>query len=248
MKITYRPEIDGLRAIAVLFVIFYHAEFILFENYFLKGGFIGIDIFFVISGYLITSIILKEIQITGKFSFVNFYERRARRILPMLLTVMLVTLPFAFKSYQPTSNVDFAKSILSSIFFFSNYFFYFTGLEYLAEASSLKPFLHTWSLSVEEQFYIIYPAILIFIYKFLNKYFSLIIIALILSSFFLADWGSINYTSITFYSIHSRFWELLIGGFLAKLEITHGRNYNYSIGQIFSTIGLFLIIYSGQFR
>ena len=165
----------------------------------------------------------------------------------MLLTVMLVTLPFAFKSYQSTSNVDFAKSILSSIFFFSNYFFHFTGLEYFAEASSLKPFLHTWSLSVEEQFYIIYPAILIFIYKFLNKYFSLIIIALISSSFFLADWGSINYASITFYSIHSRFWELLIGGFLAKLEITHGRNYNNSIGQIFSAIGLFLIIYSCQF-
>ena len=117
MKLAYRPEIDGLRAIAVLAVIFYHAQITFFGHNFFNGGFIGVDIFFVISGYLITSLILNELESTGKFSFTYFYERRARRILPMLLTVMLVTLPFAFKSYQATSNVDFAKSILSSQLF-----------------------------------------------------------------------------------------------------------------------------------
>ena len=120
MKIVYRPEIDGLRAIAVLAVLFYHAEIILFNNNFFKGGYIGVDIFFVISGYLITSFIIRELKSTQKFSFTNFYERRVRRILPALLTVMLVSLPLGWIYLLPMSFVDFMKSIMSSIFFSSN--------------------------------------------------------------------------------------------------------------------------------
>jgi len=120
----YRPEIDGLRAIAVTSVIVYHAEMIIFGRDWLQGGFIGVDIFFVISGYLISKIILTELADTGKFSFLTFYERRARRIMPMLLTVMLVSIPFAFKYLLPDDFVEYSQSILSSLFFVSNFFFH----------------------------------------------------------------------------------------------------------------------------
>ena len=120
MKLSYRPEIDGLRAIAVIAVIFYHAQITIFNHQPFQGGFIGVDIFFVISGYLITSIILKELITSGNFSFKYFYERRIRRILPVLLFVMLISLPFAWSYIIPGSFIDFAKSILYSLGFSSN--------------------------------------------------------------------------------------------------------------------------------
>ena len=159
MKLDYRPEIDGLRAIAVGAVILYHAQITIFGHQPFDGGFIGVDIFFVISGYLITSIILKELVTTGSFSFKNFYERRIRRILPVLFFVILMSLPFAWMYLMPTSLIDFSKSILYSLGFSSNFYFYHSGLEY-AESGLLKPFLHTWSLSVEEQYYILFPIVL----------------------------------------------------------------------------------------
>jgi len=119
----YRPEIDGLRAISVLAVIFYHAEITLFEKPFFSGGFIGVDIFFVISGYLITKIILNELKNTKNFSFLNFYKRRARRILPILFFVMLVSFPFVFSFVIPNFFVDYSKSIISSLFLYQIYTF-----------------------------------------------------------------------------------------------------------------------------
>ena len=113
MKLTYRPEIDGLRAIAVVGVILYHTRITIFGHQPFKGAFIGVDIFFVISGYLITYIILKELVTTGSFSFKHFYERRIRRMLPALLFVMLVSLPFAWMYLLPSSLMDFSNSILS---------------------------------------------------------------------------------------------------------------------------------------
>ena len=127
MKLTYRPEIDGLRAIAVSAVIFYHAQITVFGSLPFKGGFIGVDIFFVISGYLITSIILKELISTGSFSFKNFYERRIRRILPALIFVMIFSLPLAWLYLLPSSFVDFSKSILYSLGFSSNFYFHYSG-------------------------------------------------------------------------------------------------------------------------
>ena len=165
MILKYRPEIDGLRTIAVIAVILYHAQFQLFS-----GGFIGVDIFFVISGYLISSIILKEISDFGRFSFSKFYERRARRILPALFIIMLFTLPWGLRFIYPSNLLDFGYSILSSIGFASNFYFHYSGLEYEAENSLLIPFLHTWSLSVEEQFYIIFPPLVILSFKYLKNY------------------------------------------------------------------------------
>ena len=112
MKLKYRTEIDGLRLLSIFSILFYNADLSLSGRSFFQGGFIGVDFFFVISGYLITSLILKELYLTGNFSFKNFYERRARRILPVLLFVMLVSIPFAWKYLLTSSFVDFAKSLL----------------------------------------------------------------------------------------------------------------------------------------
>ena len=204
MKINYRPEIDGLRAIAVVSVIFYHAQ-ITFKNYqFFKGGYIGVDIFFVISGYLITTIILKELFFTNKFSFRLFYEKRIRRILPVLLLILLISIPFAFIFLMPSRLLDYSKSTLSTLGFASNIYFYFTGLEYGAESSLLKPLLHTWSLAVEEQFYILFPIFLLIIFKFFKEYLIHILIIMFVISLILADWASKNYPSLSFYFLPTR--------------------------------------------
>jgi len=247
MKLTYRPEIDGLRAIAVGAVILYHAQITIFGHQPFKGGFIGVDIFFVISGYLITSIILKELVTTGSFSFKHFYERRARRILPALLFVMLVSLllTFAFIFLFPDSFVDLSKSILYSLGFSSNFYFHYSGQEYGNVSGLLKPFLHTWSLSVEEQFYILFPVVLLISFKYSKKYLVHILILSFIVSLGLADWGSKNYPSASFYFLHTRMWELLAGSILAYFEITKGlRSKNKTLNLILPSIGLFLILHS----
>jgi peptidoglycan/LPS O-acetylase OafA/YrhL len=222
MKITYRPEIDGLRAIAVGVVILYHSQITIFGYQPFKGGFIGVDIFFVISGYLITSIILKELITTGSFSFKHFYERRIRRILPVLLFVMCVSFPFAWMYLLPSSFVDFSRSILYSLGFSSNFYFHYSGQQYGAESGLLKPFLHTWSLSVEEQYYIIFPIVLLIVFKYFGQYLIHILILGFIISLGLADWGSRNYSSFNFYALPARVWELLAGSILAYFEITGG--------------------------
>ena len=245
MKIDYRPEIDGLRAIAVGVVILYHAQIYIFGHQPFKGGFIGVDIFFVISGYLITSIILKELITTGSFSFKNFYERRLRRILPALLFVMLVSLPFAWMYLLPGSFIEFSKSILYSLGFTSNFYFHYSGQLYGADDGLLKPFLHTWSLSVEEQFYILFPLIFLITFRYFRKYLSYIFIFGFVISLGLAEYSSRNYHSISFYFLHTRMWELLAGSILAYFEITLGhRSKNQLLNLILPTVGLFLICHS----
>ena len=187
MKFKYRPEIDGLRAIAVLSVVIYHAGFQIpfFENsyFLLPGGFLGVDIFYVISGYLITFLIIERIN-NKTFTFKEFYERRARRLLPVLFFVILSCLIAGWIFMLPGQFADLAGSALSSLFFLSNFWFYLTD-SYFAEASSLKPLLHTWSLSIEEQFYLIFPPIIyLLIKKKFNKV-NFIFILLILFSLLL---------------------------------------------------------------
>ena len=248
MHIKYRPEIDGLRAIAILSVIFYHAQITIYSFQPFKGGFIGVDIFFVISGYLITSIILKELIITKAFSFKNFYKRRIRRILPALLFVMISSLPFAWIALYPLDFVSFSKSIIYSLGFSSNFYFHYSGLEYGSPESIYKPFLHTWSLSVEEQYYIFFPFLMFIAYKYFKKYFFLILLLGFLLSLSFADWGSKNYPSLTFYFLHTRFWELLAGSLLAYMQINFTNMYQYNLlNKIFPSIGLFLIGYSVVF-
>ena len=245
MKLAYRPEIDGLRGIAILSVILYHAKIILFDNTFFKGGFIGVDIFFVISGYLITTLILKELKATGQFSFLHFYGRRVRRIIPVLFFVMLSSLPVASMYMTPGSFSDYSKSILSSIAFSSNFYFHYSGSQYDADNGLLIPFLHTWSLSVEEQFYIIFPIILLVLYKYFKNHILAIMIIGLLLSLQLAEWGSRVYPSATFYFLPSRMWELLAGATLAYFEFKNGRIVTLnSLSRTLPTLGLLFISYS----
>jgi peptidoglycan/LPS O-acetylase OafA/YrhL len=245
VKLTYRPEIDGLRAIAVVAVILYHAQVDMFGHQFFKGGFIGVDIFFVISGYLITSIIIKELVTTGSFSFKHFYLRRIRRIIPALLFVMLISIPFSLAFLLPENILDLSKSTLYSLGFSSNFYFHYSGQQYGAENSILRPFLHTWSLSIEEQFYILFPIILLFTFKFFRKFLLLILILVFLISLGLADWGSKNHPSFNFYFLPTRCWELLAGSILAYIEIAKGkRSQNRVLNLILPFIGFLLILHS----
>ena len=158
----YRREIDGLRALAVLPVLLFHAGFQSFS-----GGYIGVDIFFVISGYLITSIIINDLH-AGTFSILKFYERRARRILPALFLVMFVSLPFAWLWMSPSALQDFSKSVVAVSLFLSNLLFW-KEAGYFATANELKPLLHTWSLAVEEQYYVLFPLFLMLGWRLISK-------------------------------------------------------------------------------
>ena len=247
MKINYRPEIDGLRAISVFAVIFYHANFILFDHVIFQGGFVGVDIFFVISGYLITSLILKELINTKKFSFSNFYERRIRRILPILFTVIILSIPFAYFILLPSSLLNFLKSILYTLGFGSNFYFFHTGQIYGGEDGLLKPLLHTWSLSVEEQFYIVFPIFLIFIYKFFSKYLLGIIFFFLILSLVTAQYVSTYFPLYNFYFLHLRIWELLAGSIIAYLELNNRHfklnDYN-NFYKWFPSVGMVVIFFS----
>ena len=244
IKIKYRPEIDSLRAISVLAVLIYHAKINIFGYQLFPGGYLGVDIFFVISGYLITSIIFKELQQKKSFSFSNFYLRRARRILPALFFLILCSIPLAWCALMPASFVDFSKSIFFSLGFSSNFYFYFTGLEYGAVNGLLKPLLHTWSLAVEEQYYILFPVVLVLGFLFFKKRINIIIISLLLLSLIFAEFFSVRNSNLNFYILPSRAWELLTGSVLVILE----NNKNFKLSSFMSNtlclLGLGMIFYS----
>ncbi len=243
-KLTYRPEIDGLRAIAVISVILYHAELVVFGRDWFLGGYIGVDIFFVISGYLIARIILSELETTGRFSFLKFYERRARRILPALLLVIVASLPFAWVILYPTAFAEYAESIFWSVFFGSNFFFYGATTEYGADSALLKPFLHTWSLAVEEQFYVVFPVVALAAYKFAHRWFFVVLVGLSLVSLLYAESLTTRDPSWNFYSPFSRFWELGIGALLAVWELSKKPERSGPRAQILCITGIILILVS----
>jgi peptidoglycan/LPS O-acetylase OafA/YrhL len=201
---SYRADIDGLRGIAVLLVLAFHLG-----TSKCSGGFVGVDVFFVISGYLIGSIILSEIAVE-KFSLLSFYERRVRRIVPALFVMTLVTSLVAYEFLLPAELEEFAKSLLASTFSVSNvYFFHQSG--YFEGPAAMKPLLHTWSLAVEEQFYIFLPLFLIAVHKFFPKWQRVLISSVAILSFCASVWGAFHNPSATFYLAHTRAWELLLG-------------------------------------
>jgi peptidoglycan/LPS O-acetylase OafA/YrhL len=208
MTPKYRPDIDGLRAVAVLSILFFHVGIKHFS-----GGYVGVDIFFVISGYLITSIIVRELA-AGQFSIARFYERRVRRILPALTVVVIATLLAGLVLLSPAQLEDLGRSATATSVFSSNIFF-FLGSGYFDGSSELKPLLHTWSLAVEEQYYILFPFLLMFIAKRHSSRFGAWLISIGLVSLLACIyWTGIN-GSATFYLIPFRAWELLIGSVLA---------------------------------
>jgi len=231
----YRPEIDGLRALAVIPVILFHAGF---HNF--SGGFVGVDVFFVISGYLITSIILAEKQ-AGTFSLINFYERRARRILPALFFVILVCIPFAWYWLLPSGMMSFANAVVAVSTFVSNILFWQTT-GYFTPATELRPLLHTWSLAVEEQFYLFFPVFLIVTWRLGKRWILRILVVTAVLSLALAEWGSIDHPEAAFYLLPTRGWELLVGAFLAFYFSYVGKpSAGNSICQVGSAVGLILI-------
>lgn len=245
MKLAYRTEIDGLRAIAILMVVIYHAQIIIGGVSLFPGGYIGVDVFFVISGYLITSIILRELQ-NGTFSFVRFYEKRVRRILPALYAVILTSLPLAYLWMTPKALHEYSGSVLSALVSISNFWFWKED-GYSAEASAVKPFLHTWSLSIEEQFYIFFPLLLVFFYKYKKHYLLSLIVVLGLLSLQLADYMVVNFPDAAFYLLPMRAWELAGGALLAKFELGRDRT-KYSVtSTVMPAIGLFMIFHAALF-
>ncbi len=244
MKLTYRPEIDALRAIAVVGVLIYHAKVHFFNSLLFQGGYYGVDIFFIISGYLITGIIIKETDENLKFSFQNFYLRRARRILPALLFAIIISLPLAWYSLMPYSFVEYSKSIIYTISFLSNFFFYITGLEYGAVSGLLKPLLHTWSLSVEEQFYIFFPIVLIFLIKFFKKEIFNPILIITFASLIFAQYFYVINQNLNFYFLPSRVWELLFGSLIFIYQKNKTIEISNILSDILCVLGLIFILIS----
>lgn len=234
---NYRREIDGLRALAVIPVILFHAGFGAFS-----GGFVGVDLFFVISGYLITSIILAEYE-TGKFSLIHFYERRARRILPALFLVLAVSIPLAWLWLLPQDMKNFARSVAAVYVFSSNILFWHES-GYFDTAAELKPLLHTWSLAVEEQYYLVFPLFLTLTWRMGKRYVigSLIIIAI--TSLIAAQRGAYSHPTATFFLLPTRAWELAMGALVACLFAQRQISTSPHLNQLLSGIGLILIIYA----
>lgn len=231
----YRSEIDGLRALAVVPVILFHAGF-----QFFKGGFIGVDVFFVISGYLITSIIIYEIN-QKKFNILNFYERRIRRILPALFFVIILNIPFALLFMLPDPLENFGQSLIATTFFSNNILLYLTS-GYWDLASEFKPLLHTWSLAVEEQYYIIFPILMILISNWRLKLQLLLFLTLFLLSLYVAEININNGGS--FYLLHTRAFEILIGVFSAFFLIKKGFYNSKVLNESLSLLGIIMIFIS----
>lgn len=229
----YRPEIDGLRALAVFPVILFHAGFELFS-----GGFVGVDVFFVISGYLITTILIQDIE-NKRFSIINFYERRARRLLPALFFVMLLCIPFAWMWMLPSQVKDFSQSLVAVSLFASNVLFWRES-GYFEAAAEEKPLLHTWSLAVEEQYYLIFPIFLILAWRFgKNRVFWMIVVIAAIS-LLLSEWGWRNKTTANFYLAPTRAWELLAGSMAAFIVQKQGVRKDNAL----ALVGLSAIVFS----
>lgn len=208
-RIAYQSEIDGLRALAVLSVLFYHIGFKQ-----VSGGFVGVDVFFVISGYLITRLIVTEIQESASFRFGRFYIRRIRRLFPALICTILLSWLGAFLLFSPEQMINFGASAGTAVLSMSNFYFW-SQAGYFDTLSITKPLLHTWSLCVEEQFYIIWPAAIVLIYtQFGQRKLIFFLVAACLGSFFFTQYLIFVDTSAAFYLLPSRVMELGIGALL----------------------------------
>lgn len=235
---TYRREIDGLRALAVLPVILFHGGF---EGF--SGGYVGVDVFFVISGFLITSIILADLA-KGSFSLSRFYERRIRRLFPALFLVVFTCIPFAWLYLDANRYRDFSQSLVAVATFTSNLLFWRES-GYFDTASELKPLLHTWSLAVEEQFYILFPVLLILVWKFRRTWILGIAGVAFSISLILAEWSTKLKPTAGYYLLPTRGWELLLGAILAiYCSNPNRREWSKFEREIGGSLGLLLIVFA----
>ncbi len=214
-NLTYRSDIDGLRAISVLAVIAFHL------NGMLPGGYVGVDIFFVISGYLIGKIIFDEIE-ARTFSFAHFYERRARRILPALVTTLLITSGAAFAMLAPSEIAGFVKSAIASLFSAANIYFYATS-GYFAPSAVDLPLLHIWSLGIEEQFYIVFPLIVVLLSRYAPRALVSVLFAIAGFSVVSSQLALFAHPEAAFYLPQNRAFELAIGVLLVTVNFSPER-------------------------
>lgn len=228
---AYRADIDGLRAVAVLPVIFYHAGIPPFS-----GGFAGVDVFFVISGFLICSIIRSEL-LAGNFSILRFYERRFRRILPALFAMLVPVSALAYFVLLPIDLADFGRSVIATSFFSSNIYFMLTT-DYFSGGSDLKLLLHTWSLAVEEQFYIVMPLVLLMLFKLNPKYIILFILVASVASFAACIYVTFSEPDIAFYFPATRAWELGAGAAIAYAPVF---KWQKGVAELVGATGVILI-------
>lgn len=244
MHLNYRPEIDGLRALAVLGPVIYHMANVFSMPAWLEGafggGFLGVDVFFVISGYLISGIVLRELD-KGSFSIANFYARRLRRIAPALFVVVFASIPFALLLMDAGELKDFGTSLIGISVFASNYtFFKETG--YFAGPTEYLPMLHTWSLAVEEQFYLFFPPLLLLVWKRSRRAIWPMLWGLFFSSLLFAHYGSGRWPDAGFFLLHTRVWELMAGAILAYAELKcHERGSPRSENPFLALLGVALI-------
>ena len=232
-NIDYRPDIDGLRAVAVTIVILYHAGV---EA--ISGGFTGVDVFFVISGYLITSIITAEMR-QERFSLIGFYERRVRRIFPALMLVSFTSCILAVLILMPLHLRDFGQSLVYCVFFVSNMLFWSQTADYFGQAAHTKPLLHTWSLAIEEQFYLLFPLLLMAVFRWFKGRWREPLITAAAATFFFNIYVVEEYPEAAFYLAPARAWELLIGALIALGAFPPIKDPR--IGQIVGFAGLALV-------
>ncbi len=234
---SYRADVDGLRAVAVLVVLFFHAGFAGFS-----GGFVGVDVFFVISGFLITSLIAKDLE-KKRFSIINFYERRFRRILPALFVVVLITAIVAWFILLPLDFKKFGRSAITLSYFYSNFHFLAKTGGYFGDAAEMMPLLHTWSLAVEEQFYIFFPIILVAVFRYIPKSIGKTILVLTLVSLALRVWGE-KYPEMSFFLLPTRGWELMLGALLVTGKRTTATAHlsGRVVRELVSMVGMLAIV------
>ena len=237
---SFRPDIQGLRAIAVLSVILFHLDFSFFE-----GGFIGVDIFFAISGFLMAQVISRDLQ-SGNFSFSSFYMRRIRRILPALYTTLIFSIIASWFVLFPKNFEDFTDVLAGSTLFLSNAILMNQSSGYFAETLANHPLLHMWSLSVEEQFYLFFPLLFLGLWRFSVVLQLIVLLLLSAASLVLAEYYFSISPSATFFHLPGRVFEFLIGvmAFLSKDVVASRLNRSQLIA--LSSLGLILIFQEHQ--
>ena len=211
---SFRPDIEGLRGLAVLLVVLFHSRVPGFD-----GGFVGVDIFFALSGYLITGLIVAEVEQTGTFSFRNFYARRVRRLLPASGLAVVGILLFGFFIYSPLEMASYAKWAIYTSLYISNYMFMRDAANYFAADVETNPFLHTWSLAIEEQFYLFWPALIVLSLSWLKsrRRLAVVLYVICIASFIFCVWLTRVRQPWAFFSLPSRVWEFSLGGMACLL-------------------------------
>ena len=215
MNKLYKPDVDALRGLAVIAVLFYHAKFKFQSFELFSGGYLGVDIFFVLTGFLITRMLLNEHKITNDINIRSFYLRRIRRLVPVLLVVIMIATFLSYFFLDPVLIKNFSQSVFFSLAFLPNIYFHYFGNFYGQNINLYKPLLHLWSLGIEEQFYIFYPLFLLITFKYFKKYFLFLLCIGFSFSLLFAEYASQSHKQFSFYMLPSRAWEITAGALVA---------------------------------